>query len=70
MWGGSAAAAGAVTFTAPRAGAWVSVLAGAILTGQIGGEIRLLKQPITGTEAAYFAAGLAMVALGLTLGVV
>jgi hypothetical protein len=36
--------------------------------GQIAGEIRLLKQPITGIEAAYAAAGLAMVALGLTQG--
>jgi len=50
-------------------GAWASALAGVILMGQIAGEIRLLKQPITGIEAAYFAAGLAMVALGLTLGV-
>jgi hypothetical protein len=35
--------------------------------GQIAAEIRLLEQPITGMEAAYVAAGLAMVALGLTL---
>jgi hypothetical protein len=65
--GGSAAAAATLTFTAPGVGAWVSVLAGFLLTGQIAGEIRLLRQHITGLEAAYFAAGLAMVALGLTL---
>ncbi len=68
--GGSAAAAAALTFTAPAVGAWVSVLAGAILMGQIAGEIQLLKQPITGLEVAYFAVGLAMAALGLTLWVV
>ncbi len=68
--GGSAAAAAALTFTAPGVGAWVSVLAGVILMGQIAGEIRLLKQPISGLEVAYFAVGLAMAALGLTLGVV
>jgi len=67
--GGSAAAAAALTLTIPPVGAWASALAGVILMGQIAGEIRLLKQPITGIEAAYFAAGLAMVALGLTLGV-
>jgi hypothetical protein len=66
--GGSAAAAAALTFTAPVRGAWVSMLAGVILMGQIAGEIRLLRQPVTGMETAYFAAGLAMVALGLTLG--
>jgi hypothetical protein len=65
--GGSAAAAAALTFTGPGVGAWVSVLAGLILMGQITGEIRFLKQIITGVEAAYGAAGLAMVALGLTL---
>jgi hypothetical protein len=52
----------------PGVGAWVSVLAGVILVGQIGGEIRLLKQRITGIEVAYVAAGLAMMAIGLTLG--
>ena len=67
--GGSAAAAAALTLTIPPVGAWVSALAGVILMGQIAGEIRLLKQPITGMEAAYVAAGLAMVALGLILGV-
>ena len=56
--------------TAPEAGAWVSVLAGVILTGQIAGEIRLLTQPVTWIEVVYFGAGLAMVALGLTLRVV
>lgn len=68
--GGSAAAAAVLTVTAPRVGAWVSVPAGVILMGQIAGEIRLLRQPVSGIEVAYFAAGLAMVALGLTLGVV
>ena len=55
---------------APEAGAWVSVLAGVILTGQIAGEIRLLTQPVTWIEVVYFGAGLAMAALGLTLRVV
>jgi hypothetical protein len=67
--GGSAAVAAALMFTASGVGAWVSALAGVILLGQIAGEIRLLKQAITGVEVAYFAAGLVMVALGLMLGV-
>ena len=40
--GGSAAAAAVLIITTPEVGAWVSVLAGVILTGQIAGEIRLL----------------------------
>ena len=40
------------------------------LDGQIAGEIRLLTQPVTWIEVVYFGAGLAMVALGLTLRVV
>ena len=68
--GGSAAAAAVLIVTTPEVGAWVSVLAGVILTGQIAGEIRLLTQPVTWIEVVYFGAGLAMVALGLTLRVV
>ena len=68
--GGSAAAAAVLIVIAPEVGAWVSVLAGVILTGQIAGEIRLLTQPVTWIEVVYFGAGLAMVALGLTLRVV
>jgi hypothetical protein len=67
--GGSAAAAAVLTFTAPQAGAWISILAGVILIGQIAGEIRMLKQPVHWIEAVYIAAGALMVALGLTLGV-
>jgi hypothetical protein len=48
-------------------GAWVSTLAGATLMGQIAGEVRLLKQPISWIEVVYFAIGLAMVTLGLAL---
>lgn len=63
--GGSAAVAAAFTFTAPKTGAWVSVLAGVMLTGQLAGEIKLLRQPVSKMEIAYFVAALVMVALGL-----
>lgn len=65
--GGSAAAAAVLTVTAPQVGSWISALAGAILMGQIAGEIRMLKQPMHWIEVVYFAAGTLMVALGLTL---
>jgi hypothetical protein len=65
--GGSAAAAAVLTATTPGAGARVSALAGVILMGQIAGEVRVLRQPITWIEVVYFAIGSAMVALGLAL---
>jgi hypothetical protein len=65
--GGSAASAAVLTATAPGVGARVSALAGVILMGQIAGEVRVLKQPITWIEVVYFAIGSAMVALGLAL---
>jgi hypothetical protein len=65
--GGSAAAAAVLTATTPGTGAWVSALAGVMLMGQIAGEIRLLKQPISWIEVVYFAIGSAMAALGLAL---
>jgi hypothetical protein len=67
MVGGSAAAAAVLTLTAPQVGAWLSILAGVILIGQIAGEIRMLKQPIHWIEVVYITAGTLMVALGLTL---
>ena len=65
--GGSAAAAAVLTATTPGAGARVSALAGVILMGQIAGEVRVLRQPITWIEVVYFAIGSVMVALGLAL---
>ncbi len=65
--GGSAAAAAVLTITTPLAGTWVSMLAGVILAGQIAGEIRLLKQPISAMETTYLVTAAAMAALGLTL---
>jgi hypothetical protein len=67
MVGGSAAAAAVLTFTAAQLGAWISILAGVILIGQIAGEIRLLRQPVHWIEVIYIAAGTLMAALGLTL---
>jgi hypothetical protein len=53
--GGSAALATVATLARPEVGAWISILAGAILMGQIVGEILLLRRPVTGIEVAYFA---------------
>jgi hypothetical protein len=67
--GGSATGA-AATLRSPRAGGWASLLAGGVLMSWIGGEIRLLKQPVYGTwtERFFFSVGLMMAVLGLMVG--
>jgi hypothetical protein len=65
--GGSAAVAAVVTLARPEVGAGRSMLAGAILMGQIIGEILLLRRPVSRIEVVYFAVGSAMLLLGLTL---
>ncbi|MFB3739430.1 MAG: hypothetical protein ACE14W_10775 [Candidatus Velamenicoccus archaeovorus] len=67
--GGSAAAATATTVLAPAAGGWVSVAAGFVLLGQIGGELALLRQPISRTEVLYFGVSATMMTLGLLVAV-
>jgi hypothetical protein len=67
--GGSAAVAAAATLRNPRAGGLASAVAGAVLMGWIAGEVGLLpREARSWVEAAYFSVGLAMVALGLTVG--
>jgi hypothetical protein len=67
--GGSATGAAAATLRSPRTGGSASLLAGGVLMGWILGEIRLLKQPVYGTwtERLFFAVGLLMAVLGLTV---
>ena len=69
--GGSATVAAAATLRSRRAGGPASLLAGVVLMGWIVGEIRLLKQPAsrgTWTEFFFFAVGLMMAVMGLTVG--
>jgi hypothetical protein len=77
--GGSATAATVATLRNPRGGGLASLLAGLVLMGWIGGEIRLLKQPAyygtwkdrvfgTWTERFFFVVGLLMAVLGWRVG--
>ena len=66
--GGSAAAA-TILLVIDRSIGWqASVAAGAIMSGWIVGEVRLLNQPsMTRTEAVYLGIGLATLAISLAL---
>jgi hypothetical protein len=77
--GGSAAVATTATLRSPEAGARASLLAGVILMGWIVGEIVILRAPAvrltrpsiavpSWVEAVYFALGLVLVVLGVTIG--
>jgi hypothetical protein len=64
--GGSATAAGALTWLRPAAGARASVAAGLVLMGWIAGEVVLLGASARSwLEPFYFALGLSMLTLGL-----
>ena len=67
MVGGSAALAGVALLRNRDSGAFVSMVAGALLMGWIIGEALLLHQP-SWFEVFYFALGLTMAALGLAGG--
>jgi hypothetical protein len=64
--GGSAAVATIAAILDSDAGALTSIVAGVIMMGWIAGQLHLLKQQ-SWLHAVYFAAGLAMVALGVVL---
>jgi len=68
--GGSATVAAALLLRNPAIGALASVLAGMVLMGWIMGEMLILNQTATRSwvEAVYFAVGLTMSGLGLTVG--
>lgn len=61
--GGSATVATIAAILANDAGAASSIIAGVIMMGWIAGQLRLLKQQ-SWLHAVYFAAGIAMAALG------
>jgi hypothetical protein len=67
--GKSALWATIATASNPRAGATLSMLAGAVMMGWIAGEVRVLRAPEARSpvEAVYFGVGLAMAGLGLTV---
>jgi hypothetical protein len=67
---GSATGAAAATVCNPGVGGLASLLAGVVMMGWIVGENRILEQPVsrgTWTEVFFFAVGLLMALLGLTV---
>ncbi|QUR65725.1 hypothetical protein [Mycobacterium spongiae] len=67
--GGSALAAAIVTWLEPSIGAWVSIGAGLVLTGQILSELALLDQPTrpTKTEVFYLSISAAIVLISVQI---